>query len=125
MSTSILNSLLGIATTLLRSRPFADRLRGSNARAYAFDRGHLAVYADNPHGLSVPVKNHAIQFCEIVLVAECRHFFFAPAIDQVHRFRPETLRRCHDVDRRVPRADARDAASDIAHRRRNAASLLQ
>ncbi len=29
----------------------------------------------------------------------------------MHRLRPETLRCCHDVDRRVPRTDARDAAS--------------
>ena len=44
------------------------------ARADAFDRGDIArAVCKNSDGLCVPVKTDAIEFCEIVFVAECGH----------------------------------------------------
>src|SRR5271170_660900 len=92
---------------------FGGARTGFDAGANAFDCGDFAVsVADNPDGLCVPVKVDAVELREIVFVAERGHVLFAAAINQMHDFCPEALRRGYYVNRRVSGADAGDAAAD-------------
>ena len=67
---------------------------------------------ENFDGLRVPVKIDAVEFCEIVFVAERGHVFFAAAINQVDDFGAEAFGGGDYVNGGVAGADAGDAAAD-------------
>ena len=92
---------------------FAGDGAGFGAGANTFDCGDSAsrVFED-PYGLRVPVKTDAIEFRQIVLVAESGHILFAAAINKVNDFGAEALGGGNYVNGSVAGADAGDATAD-------------
>ncbi len=92
---------------------FAGVGAGFDARANTFDCGDVAGgVAENSDGLRVPVKIDAVEFRQVVFVAEGGHVLFAAAINQVDDFGAEAFGGGDYVNRGVAGADAGDAAAD-------------
>ncbi len=86
---------------------------GFGAGANAFDCGDLAGgVGEDSDGLRVPVKIDAVEFREIVFVAEGGHVLFAAAINQVNDLGAEAFGGGDHVNGGVAGADAGDAAAD-------------